>query len=79
MGLNAGYVNAEPGNEDMQQGVLEGKYQLVFMSPASLFTVRKWREMLREEPYYSNLVAFVVDEAHCVKKWYVLILRNCIY
>jgi superfamily II DNA helicase RecQ len=25
--------------------------------------------MLREEPYVSNLVGFVVDEAHCVKKW----------
>ena len=36
MGFNAGYVNAEPGNEDMQRGVLGGKCQLVFMSPESL-------------------------------------------
>ena len=30
--------------------------------------------MLREEPYYSNIV--VVDEAHCVKKWYILTLEK---
>jgi len=23
--------------------------------------------MLREDPYCSNLVAFVIDEAHCIK------------
>ena len=28
MGLNACYVNAEPSNEDMQQGVLERKYHV---------------------------------------------------
>ena len=39
MDLSAGYINVETGNEEMQQGVLEGKYQLVFMSPESLFTV----------------------------------------
>ena len=36
MGLNAAYVNVKHGNEGMQQGVLEGKYQPVFMSPESL-------------------------------------------
>ena len=28
-----------------------------------------------QEPYHSNIVAFVVDEAHCVKHWYVY--ENC--
>ena len=73
-GLLAGYVSTEPGNEKMNQAVLEGRYRLVFLSPEALFTRRRCREMLREEPYYSNVVAFVVDEAHCIKKWYVLVL-----
>ena len=66
-GLSAAYVSAEPGNENMNQGVLEGRYQLVFLSPEALFFSRRWREMLREEPYCSNLVAFVIGEAHCIK------------
>ena len=35
-----------------------------FNSPDSLLTT-----MLRSEVYRENLVAFVVDEAHCVKQW----------
>lgn len=68
-GLAAAYVSSEPENRLMRQGVLEGLYQLVYISPELLFRSAQWREMLREEPYMSRLVAFVVDEAHCVKKW----------
>ena len=67
-GLIVGYLRTEPVNALMNQGVLEGQYLLVFMSPEALFTKGMCREMLKEEPYYSNLVAFVVGEAHCVKK-----------
>lgn len=35
----------------------------------SLLICRRWREVLQVEPYRSNVLAFVVDEAHCVKKW----------
>ena len=40
-GLTAGYVIAEAGHKSMKQGVLEGKYQLVFLSTESLFC-RHW-------------------------------------
>ena len=39
------------------------------MSPESLQTNATWRDMLQSDVYQTNLVAFVVDEAHCVKKW----------
>ena len=51
----------------MKKEILEGKCQVVFISPESLFTGRRWRDMLRQEPYRSNLVGFIVDEAHCVR------------
>ena len=67
-GVSAAYISRETDYE-MARGVTEGRYQLVYFSPESLLCSRKWRETLTEEPYASNLVAFVVDEAHCVKKW----------
>lgn len=49
--------------------MMKGKYQLVFMSPESLLLNLQWRRMLCNNTYMTNLIAFVVDEAHCVKKW----------
>ena len=39
------------------------------MSPEAVLTNPEWRDMLQSPVYQENLVAFVVDEAHCVKKW----------
>ena len=66
-GVSAVYV-AEADNHTETE-VCEGKYQLVYMSPESLLTNPTWRDMLLSDVYQTNLVAFVVDEAHCVKKW----------
>ena len=49
--------------------VKEGQVQLMYISPESLLTNHLWRELLRSDVYRENLVAFVVDEAHCVKQW----------
>ena len=49
--------------------VKDGKVQLLYISPESLLRNYQWREMLQSEVYRENLVAFVVDEAHCVKQW----------
>ena len=46
-----------------------GLCQLVYISPESLLYNQHWRELLRTTVYQRNLVALVVDEAHCVKKW----------
>ena len=68
-GLAAGFVSTDPNDHSMRRQVMEAKFQIVFMTPEALFAGRKWRELLKEEPYHSNLVGFVIDEAHCVKKW----------
>ncbi len=49
--------------------VHEGRHQVIFFSPESLLTEDTWRDMLQSWHYRENLVGFVVDEAHCVKKW----------
>lgn len=67
-GLSSAFISSDSPRE-MQLGVLSGDYQLVFFSPESILSNKKWRDLLRQEPYVSHIVALVVDEAHCVKKW----------
>ena len=48
---------------------MAGVYQLVFFTPELLVTKTRWQELLKSDVYSSRIKAFVVDEAHCVKKW----------
>ena len=68
-GLSAVYITfGSVGREGKMQDVLDGLYDLVFISPEQLLMKWCWRETLHSKSYLS-MVAFVVDEAHCVKKW----------
>ena len=69
-GLAAAYVTGEPGNEEMKRGVSVGAYQLVFFTPELLMDNKRWRKVLMSDIYTACLKAFVVDEAHTVRKWY---------
>ena len=51
-------------------GIHEGKFQILFFSPEQLLQNSAWRDVLLSPVYVENLIGFVVDEAHCVKKWY---------
>ena len=62
-------VYVAEADERTETEICDGKFQLVYMSPESLLTNATWRDMLQSDVYQTNLVAFVVDEAHCVKKW----------
>ncbi len=55
----------------MKDGILRGDYQLVYITPELLIGSNVCRKMLTGEVYEHRLKAFVVDEAHTVKKWYV--------
>ena len=59
----------EETSKELKQKILRGQHQLVFMSPESLFCNLLWQRMLSTSIYSKNLIAFVIDEAHCVKKW----------
>ena len=69
-GVKAAYLGVEDieGSSTGDQ-VEKGEISLVFMSPESMITGCRWREMFRSAVYQENLVAVVVDEAHCVDKW----------
>lgn len=69
-GITAGYVSdKESTNKETRRKILRGEFQLVFISPEALFLATEWRRMLAGDLYGKNLVGFVIDEAHCVKKW----------
>lgn len=66
-----GVTAAYAGDEDVviKEAIKLGQYQLVFISPESLFCTIEWRRVLCTAIYRSHLVGVVIDEAHCIKKW----------
>ena len=68
LGISAVYISDVQSREKRQQ-IKAGMFQVIFMSPEALFCTTVWKNTLSTELYRINLVAMVVDEAHCVKKW----------
>ena len=68
MGISSGMITSGMSFENLKK-VEKGEFQLLFISPEALLATRMWRALLIEEPYKTNVVAFAVDEAHCVKQW----------
>ncbi len=67
-------IYAAEADEQAVRDIHLGIYQLLYMSPEMLLRDEKWRDMLVCPIYQKNLMAFAVDEAHCVKKWYGTLL-----
>ena len=67
-GLRAVKVTGD-SSKSIRKEVREGEYQLVYITPELLITGGVWRKMLVGEVYRERLRAFIVDEAHTVKKW----------
>lgn len=68
-GLKTEFVCETTINTEGEGRILKGEAQLVYISPESLLWNIKFRKMLVSTSYRENLVALVVDEAHCVKTW----------
>ena len=52
--------------EDVAEGVVTGKYRLLFFTPETILNSRKWRHFIREK-CADSLKTLVIDEAHTVK------------
>ena len=52
--------------------IQKGKAQLLFISPEFMLSNPQWRDMLLLPVYQKNVVALIVDEAHCIVIWYVV-------
>ena len=68
-GIVAEFVGEAQTDAAVVKRVLQGYVQLLYISPENLLNNCKFRSMLLSPTYAQNMVALVVDEAHCVKTW----------
>lgn len=68
-GVSAAFVGRDQRDQSVVNEVIQGCYSLVYISPESMLTNLKFREMSRSDVYQHNLVCLAIDEAHCVEKW----------
>ena len=68
-GISAEFIGQLQQDILAMRSVKSGKFQLLYISPESLLNNPQWREMLLQKVYQQNVVAFVVDEAHCITMW----------
>ena len=77
MGITATYIS-DKDDVGRKQAIKNGEFQIIFISPEALILL-KWRNILSTRVYRDNFVAFVVDEAHCIQKWYANKREGCIH
>ncbi len=68
-GIASEFVSGQQADSNITRKILNGAVQLVFITPESILENPLYRNMLLSQPYRDELVALVVDEAHCVKLW----------
>ena len=61
---------ASTGECNVSKVVVDGKVKLLFAHPEAILSTFG-RKLLSSKLYQDNVVACVIDEAHCVEIWYV--------
>ncbi len=67
--VKCAFIGELDSNEELEKAVVGGEYQVVYASPEAVVKSPQWRNMLSSEVYTQNIVAIVVDEAHCITSW----------
>ena len=68
-GMTAAFCGSEQRQQSVYQSIRAGQVQLVYVTPEAIVDSSFHRSMLLETVWRENLVAFVIDEAHCIKTW----------
>ena len=61
-------VSADDDTKELPKAVVEGQVKILFAHPEALLSTGG-RKLLNSEVYQQNVVACVIDEAHCVEIW----------
>ena len=82
-GIRAAVLSVKVGSDDSEENIQidfslceedklrNGYYHIVFAHPESLISSKYGRDLLLSKTYKENVVAIVVDEAHCILDWLV--------
>jgi superfamily II DNA helicase RecQ len=84
-GIRASFLSVKDQSQDSEniqldftlceeEKLLNGYYHIVFAHPESLISNKYGRDLLLSNTYKENVVAIVVDEAHCILDWLVPLL-----
>ena len=68
-GVSTAYIGSEQQDRTVYEEIRSGKVQLIYMTPEAIADNEHHRSLLQEQAVLENLVAFVVDEAHCIQTW----------
>ena len=68
-GFKAVCVGVNDESKQCYGSVVNGEYQVVYISPENIIRRRIWRDMLLNEQYQKRVVGIIIDEAHYVKTW----------
>ena len=68
-GLTAASCGSHQTDRETLDRIRAGCYQLVYITPEALVNNTTYRNMLLESVWQENLIAYVIDEAHCIKTW----------
>lgn len=66
--------HGELDDEDSKkESIVSGNAQVIFTTPEVLLTDKNWVDVFQSPSLHQILVGIIIDEAHLVEKWYVLI------
>ena len=68
-GISAVFISDKDSTPPtVKREIKNGNFQMVFTSTECLFLSMEWKNMLLSNVCQQNLIGFMVDEAHCIKK-----------
>ena len=56
-------------DEELLVNIEDGTYSLVYTSPESFLSNKRWRSLATSQNFREGCVAIVIDEAHCLAQW----------
>ncbi len=69
LGLNAVAVTEDADDEliDLIKEFCSPNF--IYISPESMLSIKKWRDILQSENFKEHCIGVVFDEAHCISHW----------